>query len=321
MRNREFKAGAEVFVRSADEIRATLDADGTLDGVVFMPEMLASCGKPFRIQRRVEKTCVEGFPLRRFPGNDVVVLDGPRCDGSGHDGCGHGCRIFWKEEWLRPRDASTPIPNDDTAGVETLRAALKTKVDADHYFCQSTELERATESFPGKQNVWRLRIAFREIRDGDISVREMARMFRLWFGEKWYRIRFGDGWLRGPNVKTPTLSLNLQPGERVRVKTMPQIMETLDANRRNRGIGLCNEIMRCCGRDAEVRYRVNRLINETTGVMRELSDTVVINVVDDPKLADECLCFDEPGDCPRGELMYWREIWLERLATETEKQS
>jgi hypothetical protein len=25
------------------------------------------------------------------------------------------------------------------------------------------------------------------------------------------------------------------------------------------------------------------------------------------------MCADETGDCPRGDLMYWREIWLERL--------
>ena len=30
-------------------------------------------------------------------------------------------------------------------------------------------------------------------------------------------------------------------------------------------------------------------------------------------LGEECLCYGEPGDCPRGELMYWREIWLERV--------
>jgi hypothetical protein len=27
----------------------------------------------------------------------------------------------------------------------------------------------------------------------------------------------------------------------------------------------------------------------------------------------QCLCWNETGDCPRGELMYWREIWLERV--------
>ena len=30
-------------------------------------------------------------------------------------------------------------------------------------------------------------------------------------------------------------------------------------------------------------------------------------------LGEECLCAGQLGDCPRGELMYWREIWLERV--------
>jgi hypothetical protein len=32
-----------------------------------------------------------------------------------------------------------------------------------------------------------------------------------------------------------------------------------------------------CGREAEVRYRVDRLINERTGVMREIADTVTLS--------------------------------------------
>ena len=97
--------GDYVEVRSASEILSTLDTNGTLDGLPFMPEMLSWCGKSFRIQRRVDKTCVEGHPMRRFTANDVVVLEGPRCDGSSHDGCKHGCRIYWKHAWLRPVDA------------------------------------------------------------------------------------------------------------------------------------------------------------------------------------------------------------------------
>jgi hypothetical protein len=64
---------------------------------------------------------------------------------------------------------------------------------------------------------------------------------------------------------------------------------------------------------AEVRYRVDRIIDERTGKMRELHDTVSLqNLQNNETLYDECLCYDELGDCPRGELMYWREIWLER---------
>ncbi len=46
--------GDVVDVRSAEEILATLDEQGTLHGVPFMPEMLDMLGKRYRVARRVE---------------------------------------------------------------------------------------------------------------------------------------------------------------------------------------------------------------------------------------------------------------------------
>jgi len=105
MKHRSLRAGDAVRVRSPDEILATLDADGTLDGVPFMPEMVDACGRTYHVMRHVEKTCVDGYPMRCFPGNDVAILDSSRCDGGGHDGCKHGCRVFWKHAWLEPVEA------------------------------------------------------------------------------------------------------------------------------------------------------------------------------------------------------------------------
>jgi len=73
------------------------------------------------------------------------------------------------------------------------------------------------------------------------------------------------------------------------------------------------EMMRCCGKQAEVRYRVDRIIDERTGIMLELADTVALQNMRPQALVEECLCGGQLGDCPRGELMYWREIWLERV--------
>jgi hypothetical protein len=318
MKPRRFRAGDQVLVRSPEEILSTLDADGTLERLPFMPEMLAWCGKPFRVQRRVEKTCVDIAPpvdgtRRRFPANDVVILDGPRCDGHAHDGCKHGCRIFWREAWLRPRDTEATTTQRSETGLEELRDRLKVKSDENHYFCQSTELFKATEAFTGRRKFWWVRIPLREIRNGDLSVSEILKLFVLWY---WQRLRIavtGEPWFRGPHKRTPNESLNLQPGDLVRVKSRAQILETLDHNSRNRGMSICYEMTRCCDGVAEVRYRVDRIIEERTGKMRELHDTVALqNLRNNETLCDECLCQGELGDCPRGELMYWREIWLER---------
>ncbi|HSK45715.1 MAG TPA: hypothetical protein VLA83_17695, partial [Candidatus Binatia bacterium] len=84
--------------------------------------------------------------------------------------------------------------------------------------------------------------------------------------------------------------------------------------KRNRGMYVCHEMTRSCGTVAEVRYRVDRVIEERSGKMRELNHSVTLeNPRGEPSLCNECLCYGEMGDCPRGELMYWREIWLERM--------
>ena len=314
MDNRRFHTGDRVSVRSPEEILATLDAQGTLDGLPFMPEMLEWCGKSCRVQRQVEKTCVADHPMRQFPANDVLILDGPRCDGRSHDGCKHGCRIFWKEAWLRPTDSHTPTAPPSGIGLEELRARLKVKSDERRYFCQSTELYKATQNFPETRKHWTARIALKGLRSGDLSVTRFLKLSTLWSMYRLRRACGGDRWLQGPHRRTPSESLGLLPGEVVRVKSRTQIAQTLGASGRNRGMGICSEMTRCCGCEARVRYRVDRIIDETTGLMREISDTVTLqNIRNDEALAEECLCYGELGDCPRGEMMYWREIWLERV--------
>ena len=320
----KFRAGDRVIVRSPEEILATLDADGTLDGMPFMPEMLEWCGRHFRVERRAEKTCVDvpppEYPNRRFAANDVVFLEELRCDGRSHDGCGRGCKIFWKEAWLRREDSvDTPTQAFSQTESDELLARLKTKVDESRYFCQSTELFESTEAFPGNKSLWSVRTMVQEVRNGDRSVPEVLRLSALWLWQKALRTTLrlvnGDQRLRGPHDRAPGMSLNLEPGDRVRIKSRSELQATLDSKRTNRGLKVCEEMTRCCGAEAEVRERVDRMINERNGEMIELRNTVSLRNVHKKGSTmpdSQCLCAYEPGDCPRGELMYWREIWLER---------
>jgi hypothetical protein len=84
--DRPLRPGDEVQVRSASEILATLDSDGTLDEMPFMPEMLRHVGRRYKVTRRVDKICdtVAGTGSRRMHG--TVYLEDLRCDGSGHAG-------------------------------------------------------------------------------------------------------------------------------------------------------------------------------------------------------------------------------------------
>ena len=102
-------AGDWVEVRSKDEILATLDPNGRLDAMPFMPQMFNYCGQRFRVFKSAYKTCdtVSGdYGGRGLP--DAVHLD-LRCDGQAYGGCQAGCLIFWKNAWLKPVDGPLPL--------------------------------------------------------------------------------------------------------------------------------------------------------------------------------------------------------------------
>ena len=95
-------AGDWVEVRSKEEILETLDKNGRLDGLPFMPQMFKYCGQRFQVYKRTHKTCDTVGHLsvsRCLP--DGVHLE-HRCDGKAYGGCQAGCLIFWKEAWLKP---------------------------------------------------------------------------------------------------------------------------------------------------------------------------------------------------------------------------
>lgn len=98
-----------VEIRGKDEILATLDMNGRLDGLPFMPQMFKYCGQRFRIFRSAHKTCdtVSGhYAGRRL--EDGVHLN-LRCDGQAYNGCQAGCLMFWKTAWLKPADGPVQI--------------------------------------------------------------------------------------------------------------------------------------------------------------------------------------------------------------------
>ena len=59
------RAGDWVEVRSKDEILQTLDKNGRLDEMPFMPQMFQYCGMRFKVRKRAHKTCDPD--LHRWP--------------------------------------------------------------------------------------------------------------------------------------------------------------------------------------------------------------------------------------------------------------
>jgi len=159
-------AGDWVEVKSREQILATLDKDGNLDGMPFMPEMLRYCGQRFPVYKRAHKTCdysTGGMEARRVP--STVHLDGLRCTGEAHGGCQAECLLFWKEAWLKKVDGSRPsaepadiVPasvgngkGDGCTEAELHAAAIVTTEPEPIYSCQATRIPRFTSRLPPSQ--------------------------------------------------------------------------------------------------------------------------------------------------------------------------
>jgi hypothetical protein len=109
----------------------------------------------------------------------------------------------------------------------------------------------------------------------------------------------------GQSERSVSASLNLQPGEWVRVKSRKEIEATLDNLGRNRGLGFPPEMVKLCNGRFRVLRRIERVIVEWTGEMRRIANTVILD-------GATCTGLARRG-CPRDCHHLWRECWLERV--------
>jgi hypothetical protein len=323
----DLRVGQRVEVRSPEEILATLDENGELDSLPFMPEMMQYCGRQFTVYKVAHKLCdtLTLSGMRRM--ENAVHLAGARCDGGGHDGCQAGCLIYWKHAWLKPVGSTAPAGPDasvpDGVRLLPLLVSASRKPPGDdglpRYSCQATEILRAA---PDTVPVRELRQYVRDVRSGNASVGWTVRAFlvgvfnqvqnRSHAVPRWMRFRGGLRWgfLKGTGGRTPTAEIGLQPGDLVRVRSKDEIMKTLDANLKNRGMGFDAEMLRFCGRTARVARRVDHIVDERTGRMLHMKNPCIV--------LDGIVCEGAyNGNCPRAITAYWREIWLERVVDDS----
>jgi hypothetical protein len=343
-------AGDWVEVRGKEEILKTLDKQGRLEGLPFMPQMFQYCGQRFRVFKRAHKTCdtvtgaINGdYQSRKM--NSAVHLEGIRCDGQAYDGCQAACLIFWKVAWLRKvaEEVSPTVvsparkPDGETVAFSETReedvwAGTKEPTSPEGseptYVCQATVLPAATEPLQW----WNLQQYAEDLESGNVGVARMARGvvymgFRTlinsgiglgkplrWLYNSWQGVSGGPPYPRRrgtvpAGVRTPHLELNLQPGDKVRVKSHEAILATLDAENRNRGLFFDAEMVPYCGRSFVVLQRVNKIVDERNGRMMHFKNPCIIleGAVCEARYS-ECRLF-----CPRAIYSYWREIWLERV--------
>ena len=346
-KRRHLKAGEIVEVASREEILRTLDKDGRLDGLPFMPEMFALCGRRMRVFKRGHKTCDTTDTTRRTHESrsmhHAVHLEGARCDGRAHGGCEAGCLLFWKEAWLRRvredgRESAEPL-RDQEGSAEAAASPTSQCTEADVvagtqrspgiYVCQATELPRATRPL----RWWTVRQYVEDYTSGNVKPAELAggllhRGYQnlinagiglgaplRWLYDAVQRLRGGTPYPhrngRVPIGKaTPVRPLDLRVGELVRVRSYDEIQATCDRTNKNRGMRFDAEMVPYCGGTYRVLKRVTRIIDETTGRMEMLRNACVVldGVVCRARYSERRLF------CPRSIYSYWREIWLDRVA-------
>jgi hypothetical protein len=323
------RRGDTVRVRPAAEILKTLDERGDTENLPFMPEMVSLCGATFQVSARADKTCdTVNLTGTTREMSRTVHLVGARCNGSAHGGCQAGCLLFFKESWLERidndgtdsasvEDSGSPnvslgVKSPDVAALEAL-VESKTTTAPGVYRCQATAIPEATRPMVGMGHY------IRDLTTRNVPPRRMLRalayvVFNRYqrFSQRrlpnWARFRGGVELpdIRGTLIKTPTETLDLQPGELVEIKSLPEIMATLNVNNQNRGLWFDREMIQYCGKRFRVQRRVNRIIDEKTGKIIKMKNPCII--------LDGTICLgDYHKLCPRLGNTYWREIWLKRV--------
>ena len=317
--NRKFRKGELVRVRSAEEILSTLDPDGTVDGLLFMPEMLQFAGREFRVRASAHKTCDGAAEIREM--KNTVHLEGLRCDGSAHDGCQAACPLFWRQEWLSPASDGRPAASTTTDEVAraTLMPTTRTTNDSGEsvYRCQATDVRRASRPLPQSDP----RQYIRDLTSRNITLRVFlvgmvvhafkkyqqvtARIF-----PRWLQIRAGQSYpfYQGTGTGERTPVVDVKPGQLVEILEKDDIMPTLGPDNRNRKMWFDSEMIPHCGTRARVDRHVQRIIDESTGKMMKLGDCVVL---------DNVVCQGiYHRFCPRELDVYWRSAWLRPVPSE-----
>jgi len=318
----DLRVGDVVEVRGQAEILATLDENGELESLPFMPEMLQYCGQRLTVYKIAHKTCdtLTRSGIRKM--DNAVHLAGVRCDGCGHGGCQAACLIFWKTAWLRKvekGEAATPPapPAPDLLPLLTISSQRPTEDGSVAYRCQATELLRAA---PEKLPIHDLGQFVQDVRTGNTTVGWAVRAFLVGVYNRLQgrlprklRPKGGKHWGylvgRAPK-KTPTVRTGLQPGDLVRIRSRAEIEPTLNADLLNRGMGFDAEMARMCGRTARVLRRLDHIVDERTGKMLHMKEPCIV--------LEGIVCEGAYNSvCPRAIPPYWREIWLDKIDSVT----
>jgi len=108
-----------------------------------------------------------------------------------------------------------------------------------------------------------------------------------------------------PTPYVPDAVLELEAGELVEVKTLQEIMTTLDGKGRYKGLVFTPEMAQHCGKQYRVFKRLELMFDEYHKSQRRVKNTVLLENV---------VCQGAGLGCHRSCFLYWREAWLRRVS-------
>lgn len=301
--------GDLVEVKTWDEIRATLDEQGCLEQLPFMPEMLTMCGRRayvFRCVHRLfdyRKTRL----MRHMDG--AVLLVGTVCDGSSHGGCEAACHTIWKSAWLRrldrSKDTTGPPATPGRSGPVAGAGVLQFGTQAPPYACQLTQLHAASRPI----DKWSGTSFLLPVISGNVAPAAFVVGWLTYVFDEIQHLRHGvsfpafEATVHDGGRREET---RFEAGDRVVVRSSAEIRATLNDRLMHRGLWFEPDMLKHCGGRYCVQAEVTKLIDIVTGEVREMKTPAYI--LRDVHFSGERQLFNA-----QYEPLYWRGAWLQRV--------
>ena len=251
---------------------------------------------------------------------DTVYLEDLRCDGSGHGGCQAGCKLYWKEAWLRRVDDDSGAVNPSKeslanlehlaqAGTRTVRELKGERSEV--WRCQATEAFNASELLKTSES-------------STVLARTDERQFRSapFHRPCGPRVRHGDCRpyrpaqsrcrceAQGSQSSARESRSISKPGDLVQVRSPTEIAATLDEGRPQPRAFISTA--RCF--PIAAGPSVLRTGCDKSSTTRPVACSKSPRTASS-SMASSVRASEHPGRwfCPRQIYAYWREAWLRRV--------
>ena len=298
--------GDLVEVKTWAEIQATLDGQGCLQQLPFMPEMVNLCGQRAYIFRCAHRLFDYRKTRRMRHMKGAVLLVGAVCDGASHGGCEAACHTIWKADWLRR------VASNNTSAMTSVLAPNSQALNCDtvlwcvtigpRYTCQLTKLHDASQPI----GAWRVDNFLRPLISGNVAPAAFAVGWLTHLFNELQQLRGGVDFpafdVSEPN-NTSTYEARFTAGDQVVVRLSAQIRATLNDQMLNRGLYFEPDMLKHCSQRYRVQAEVGRLIDIVSGEMLTMKTPAYL--LHGVHFSGERQQFN--AQC---EPLYWRAVWL-----------